>query len=72
MLIAYDCRLKRPGCVLVAAGIGADPEVSKRFPSETWLLAPTDDMRVYEATDAQIDLLVRMAAASTEEGRHDG
>lgn len=66
MLLAYDCKLKRPGCVLVAAGIGADPNASKRFPSEAWLLYPTPDMRVYEATDEQINTLVALALRQEE------
>lgn len=57
--VAFDCDLMRPACVLVAAGIGGSVEAAKRFPTETWLLAPTDGMRVYMAAPAQLDLLVR-------------
>lgn len=45
-LIAYDTDLCRPACVLVAAGMGAGVEMSKRFKTELWLLAPTPAMRV--------------------------
>lgn len=40
-LIAYDTDLKRPACVLVAAGMGGDPKISQRFKNELWLFAPT-------------------------------
>jgi hypothetical protein len=62
MKIAFDTELKRPGCVLVAAAIGADTDIPSRyFDNDTWLLAPTPAMRVYDVTDEQIPMLVAMA-----------
>lgn len=63
MKVAYDATLKRPACVLVAAGLGADTDAALRFPTEAWLLFPTDDMKVYETTPEQLDMLVAMANA---------
>ncbi len=60
MKVAYDITLMRPGCVLVAAGMGADPSASQAFPTETWLLSPTRDMRVYDTTPEQLAQLVEM------------
>lgn len=57
-LVAFDVKLMRPACVLVAAGLGASSEAAKRFPTESWLLAPTDDMSVYETTPVQLEWLV--------------
>lgn len=57
-LVAYDVVLDRPGCVLVAAAMGADTEVCHLFPTDSWLLAPTPDMRVYPTTEAQLAKLV--------------
>lgn len=59
--IAFDTTLRRPGCAIVQAGFGCDPQVSHYFNSDTWLLVPTDDMRVFKATPEQLQALVRMA-----------
>lgn len=60
MRVAFDCGLKRPGCVLVAAALGADTEACVHFETATWLLAPTPGMRVYETTPEQLAILVKM------------
>lgn len=58
VLLTYDPTLDRPGCVLLAAALGGDMRATQRFPSESWLLAPTDDMRTFRATPEQVDALV--------------
>jgi hypothetical protein len=63
--IAFDVSLRRPGCVLVQAALGASvpgPLFQRLFPHETWLLSPTDGMKVYPVTDDQLAQLSRMAA----------
>lgn len=45
--IAYDVKLRRPGCALLQAALGCDPALASAFPTDTWLLAPTDDLKVY-------------------------
>lgn len=65
--LVFDPVLKRPGCVLLQAAHGvpwADMELT--FPSSTWLLAPTPDMAVFEATPNQVQKLVAMAVHATE------
>ncbi len=55
--IAYDAVRKRPGCVLLQAALGAtisNREIMEHFDTEDWLLAPTDDMKVYEVTPEQL------------------
>lgn len=50
--IAYDLGQRRPGCVIVQAALGGSPGlVGRYFPSETWLLSPTNEMRVYPIED---------------------
>jgi len=56
--VAFDTKLMRPACVLVAAGLGGSTEAAKRFPVETWLLAPTENMGVYWTTPEELDVLV--------------
>jgi hypothetical protein len=58
MKICYDITLMKPGCVLLAAAMGADTEPSKCFDTEYWLLAPTPNLRVYEINEAQLKQLV--------------
>jgi hypothetical protein len=63
MKVAYDCQLKRPACVLIAAAMGADSNLANHFDTEDWLLAPTPGMGVYECTQDQLEQLVEMTAA---------
>ncbi len=47
--IAFDCKLRKPGCVIVQAFMGGDNHrTGQLFDATSWLLAPTDDMHVYE------------------------
>jgi len=62
--IAYDVKLKRPGCAIIQAGYGCDPQVVAGFDSRLWLVAPTPDMKVYPLTD---DAQLRQLIALTEE-----
>ena len=57
-LLAYDVQQRRPGCVLLAAAMGADTSAAKAFPSELWLVAPTPGLRVYEFSEDQLALIV--------------
>lgn len=60
MRIAYDATLRRPGCVLIAAALGASTTIAKLFPSEVWLTSLTPGMKVYEITREQlVDLLTK-------------
>ncbi len=36
---------------------GASPGIANEFPSETWLLAPTPNMGLFEVTDEQLEKL---------------
>lgn len=65
MKVAFDTELMRPGCVLVAAGLGADTEPCAHFETDTWLLHPTPGMRVFETTPEQLAQLVRMVGRVT-------
>lgn len=67
MKIAFDCTQKRPGCALLQAAHGADLEVLREFPCETWILSPTSDMRVYQVTKEQLTKLVEMAKKAANE-----
>lgn len=60
MKVAFDIKLKRPACVLVAAGLGADSSAASRFDTKDWLLHPTPDMQVFETTEEQLAQLVEM------------
>jgi hypothetical protein len=64
MKVAYDKKLMRPACVLVAAAMGADPAAASEFDAQDWLLAPTTDMRVYETTLPQLMKLIIMTRAA--------
>lgn len=60
MIIAYDLKKMRPGCVLIQAQMGGtvpNNEFEMFFPVETWALVLTDDMKLYEITEKQLDIL---------------
>lgn len=59
MKIAFDVEEMRPACVLLQAAFGCETKVANKFPVETWLLAPTPNMRVYNATPEQLEALVK-------------
>jgi hypothetical protein len=69
MRIAFDIKLKRPGCVLIQAAMGATAGVASKFPTESWLLSPTPDMRVYPLTDDQLSKLVVIVEREVQRGR---
>ena len=51
MKLLYDTRLRRPACVLLQALARCEAyRLEKIFPVETWLDAPTPDMRVVNGT----------------------
>jgi len=51
-------KLMRPGCVLLAAAMGGDTELAKRFSTEIWLLGPTPDLKVYEISKEEFEAAV--------------
>jgi hypothetical protein len=55
LTFAYDCKLKRPGCVIIQAamGGGSTVDLDRFFEVSSWLLAPTPDMVVIEGTEEQ-------------------
>jgi hypothetical protein len=70
VLLAYDCTLKKVGCVLLQAAMGGSSDAANRFDVSTWLVAPTTDLRVYSLPeekfaqhhkDAQLDVAVHDA-----------
>lgn len=71
MKIVYDAKLKRPGCVLLQAlGGTVSSEVMHRFPTNSWLLAPTPDMKVYEVNEKQLEILIEIA--EEQDARNNG
>lgn len=56
--LVYDPVHNRPACVILQAVMGGSVEVGDMFPSESWLLAPTPDMKTYKVTDEEIAILV--------------
>ena len=67
MKIAYDTKLMRPACVILAAAKGADVEPAHWFDSRHWLLEPTPDLKVYEVTDSELRRLVIMTEVHARE-----
>lgn len=59
MKIAYDITLMQPGCALLQAALGCDVSLVDLFPTNTWLLHPTPNLRVYHIERSQLPLLVK-------------
>lgn len=67
-VIAYDCDLDQPGCVMVAAGLCADTAIPQLFETSSWIVSLTPGMRRYEVTDEQLALLVERVNARHKQG----
>jgi hypothetical protein len=49
--IVVDVKQRRPACVILQAVFGGNRSiVSQIFPAESWLTAPTNDMRMVTGT----------------------
>lgn len=64
--LCFDIVEMKPGCVLLAAAMGADTWASSKFDPKHWLVAPTDNLRVYEITDDQLAQLVERMEGNTD------
>lgn len=53
LTILFDPKLMRPGCVILQAAYGGDRRAGTIFDSSTWLVAPTDGMRLIRGSLAQ-------------------
>lgn len=65
MVIAYNIKRMRPGCVLLQASMGGtvpSNTFEMLFPVETWQLAPDDDLKLYEVSEQQLDILSTMTS----------
>lgn len=52
--LVVDVATKRPGCVLLQAGMGGDNHlVSELFDTDDWVLAPTEKMAMVTGTRQQ-------------------
>jgi hypothetical protein len=58
MKVVYDAVLKRPGCALLQAALGGTNGIADLFPLDSWLLAPTDDLRLYEINEGRLGQLI--------------
>ena len=61
--IAYDPKLKRPGCAIIQAALGATipRELFDKFPAETWIAHITPDLGLRPVTKEQIEQLIEMS-----------
>lgn len=60
--LAFDCNLRRPGCVLLQALMGGSSQAASLFSTDLWLLSPTDGLKVYQVHDAtMLGELIRMS-----------
>ena len=60
MKIVFDIELMKPGCVLLQASLGGEPELAHRFSTSDWLLFPTPGLKLYEINEEQLNKLVNM------------
>lgn len=65
MKIVFDPKLCRPGCIILQALGGDVPSLTfhRLFPTETWLTHPTPDMKLFEVTGDQLEILSRKVKA---------
>lgn len=56
--LAFDLKKRRPGCVLLQAVMGGSTHIARMIPNEHWLIAMTDDMKVYNIPESELKKLV--------------
>ena len=59
MTLVYDIEKRRPACALIQAGNGCDSSLAYRFPTESWLLGPTEGMCKVEVNEEQLEALIK-------------
>lgn len=60
---AYDVTKKKVGCALIQAAFGAtiDNFNLQKFDEKNWLLAPTDDLKMYSVKDQEeLDKVIKI------------
>lgn len=74
--LVYDLKQKRPGCALLQVIMGGDIGIAGKFPTEHWLLAPTESMKPYRLTNAQLEEVVQyhklVAGVTVPRGKSEG
>lgn len=64
MKIAYDAVLKRPGCALLQAAYGCDPQLAHMFDTDLWLVGPTPNLACMEIDASRLPQLVSITIAA--------
>jgi len=54
MKLVYDMARGRPACALLQVVFGGDLGIADQFPPQSWLVMPTDSMRLYDVTFDQL------------------
>ncbi len=68
--IAYDCDLRRPGCVLLQAAMGGTVPTNlfgALFDAANWIIAPTPGLKLYPVSENQLRLLSEMSPAEVSQ-----
>ena len=60
VLLAYDMKLKRPGCVLLQAMFGGSSDAARRFDTADWLLGPTSDLKLYSIPKERLSEVIEI------------
>lgn len=60
MLLAYDMKQKKVGCVLLQATLGGSSVAAQMFDTEDWLLAPTPDLKLYDLPDDRLEEVIKI------------
>jgi len=61
--IVFDVSLMRPGCAILQVLKGGTPGIANSFPSESWLITPTENMKLYNISQDELKILVNRVAA---------
>lgn len=70
MKIAYDVKSMRPGCAILQAAFGCDSSVIRDFPVESWIVDSAENLKVYEVTEEQLQILIERSKRAKKDS-HD-
>lgn len=70
--LVYDPILRKPGCALLQAVYGATILPFDLHRMDGWLLAPTDDLKLYGVTPEQLEHLILVTNDSQDAEKRKG
>lgn len=67
VICIMDLTVKKVGCVLLQAAYGCDRDLAHKINTDRWLLAPSENMRIYKIKKSDIPGIIKKFNNLSEE-----